>query len=769
MPPPVRFFSITAPDGTVLVDANGSNQIEDRVECYELIYEYAEDNAIYGTFTIYYHLNPKVAKRDSVVTVEAAPDLGTQPAPPEPEPPTPPEPEPTPEPDPEPDVGIIGIGTPPLESGENSWNDRINGDGVVWYTDFGNQAEVDKFRWSGGYGSGNDPLAKGSVASRMTHHTADSVTGGAALNIYRPTGTSDTDTYWWRPLSPFTSSGTGLDVDDPGAGIITPRTWSPTDGGSQTVNFGQSFYGHPDNQDNDFDGGDFWFQVRVKMDADRMNNSSAVGKLIWFTGTWATNTNQEIVVYSKGTGGNQGADKNYFRMYMGYAEGTQYIPMDDLSTGDGRIQVGSDSANDWYYSNGWDCLLFHVQPGADALMDSYIEIWAATEADITAGSGYTKIWSQMIPIDYDATASDSNGIAKPGYNAVILASYNNDNNMTDDFDHRFDQAIFSKLYIPCPNETQSDLAEAAASMSSGETLDFSGRGMTQNLIGEGAIGAGQSICEFSHKGYWNDLTQTVEFIGGSDYTGGVARHIKYDDATNLWSTVDTGLSSSFAHGYEHFALNTLNGDMYFRLYNSDAVWRKQPGDQTFSSWTTITSLGGTYSIASALEFHPWIGDQGGLVYIDGDWGTHVYDIGANIWTEVGSRVFANLHNGAAYLPKQRVVFVGGGNSDKKISQVNSAGTFSDRNDAPVDWNSSNGTAVMVADPGPKGDMLLFADNGNVYEHNYSADSWSIIDTHPFYSNANAEEWIAVIPITRYGVVMSFCETGSTPTVTLWKR
>jgi hypothetical protein len=310
---------------------------------------------------------------------------------------------------------------------------------VVWAHDFRTAAEVNAFRWSNGYSSGNDPLGKGDSGPDCRRITSDGVTGGGCLELYRgvPDPDNEVRSYWWRPLSPFQAPGNGKSASDSGNGIA-PRPWNATDGGSQTVNHTQGYYGHPDYHNGNFDGDQFYFQVRVKMDPNRVLNSPTVGKLVWFTNTKSTLTSQEIVTYSKGHGGNQGSDKNYFRMYRGF----DFQPLNSVASSS-RIQVSSQSSADWYYSGGWDVLLYRLVEGHAGVSDTLIEVWAATQAAIQAGNGYTKIWKQS----YTQQFSDN---GERGHNAVILAAYNNGNAMSLPFYHRYDQAILSHQFIPCP-------------------------------------------------------------------------------------------------------------------------------------------------------------------------------------------------------------------------------------------------------------------------------------------------------------------------------
>lgn len=326
------------------------------------------------------------------------------------------------------------------------WAARISGAGVVWYHDFSSDEEVNAFRWTGGFSGGNDPLAVGSPrAGNCRRITSDGITGGC-LEVLRDAGTAE-PSYWWRPFAPL-DTGSGKAVNDPAAsGSLTVRNWAPTSGGSQLSNFQNGWYGHPSYQSAPyFDGHDFYLQVRVKMDLRRItggNAANAVGKFVWITTAETAHSlsNGEHVIWSYGNGGNQGA-QNYVRVYSLGVNGIgAFDPLDQEEPG-ARIQPGSDSVSDWYYSGGWDTLLVHLRPGlintttgADATM---LEIWAAHPGE----TSYTKIWAQ----EYGLGGYE----ARNGLQALILSAYNNSNNFPQAFWHRYAQVIFSKSFIPCP-------------------------------------------------------------------------------------------------------------------------------------------------------------------------------------------------------------------------------------------------------------------------------------------------------------------------------
>jgi len=323
--------------------------------------------------------------------------------------------------------------------------------GVVWFHDFRSDAEVDAFRWTGGYRGGNDPRAIGSEVANLTRrNTSDGVTGGGCLEILRPAGTRD-GSHWWRPFSPLPGSGNGRGVDDPAAnGTLAIQPYQATDGGSQVYDWGRrGYYGHASYHEGSvFDGTSFYLQMRVKMDPRRTAaGNSLVGKLTFLTTTRWSLTTQELVTYSASRTDGVGTP-NYFRIYGG----GNSDPLDDKdSIGRRGNQPGSElgvcdmssGRNCWAWSGGWDTIMYHLTPGRAGVVESVLQVYAAHPGE----TSYTKIWDQTWANGYEY--SGGSPYVANGYNALICSIYQNGLRNTE-FWHRYDQIIFSKSFIPCP-------------------------------------------------------------------------------------------------------------------------------------------------------------------------------------------------------------------------------------------------------------------------------------------------------------------------------
>lgn len=344
----------------------------------------------------------------------------------------------------------------------SDWAARISGAGVVWYHNFDSAAEVNQFRWTNGYGSGNDPNGSGPGGQYVTHQASGGADGGGFMRLTYPLGSAAGrgGSYWHRPFNALTGAGNGRGVDDPGAnGTITPVGFTATDGGGVLYNWGNQpnpgWYmnaAHQASYPGRFQGSDFWLQVRVRRaqrpgpppDNPGQNFYNITGKLVWLTLTNGSYSQQEIVTYGQSAGEDVTGQYGRHRIYGGYNfnpfGGSQHNESVTLS----NTVVG------WRYSGGWDTLLYHITPGTDVgtgANRTRIEIWAAQQGQ----TSYTKIWDTLYTAHFDGGANSVGAPNLPGWNALILAIYHNGSAFaTESFNFDYDQVIFSKETIPCP-------------------------------------------------------------------------------------------------------------------------------------------------------------------------------------------------------------------------------------------------------------------------------------------------------------------------------
>lgn len=366
-------------------------------------------------------------------------------------------------------MGILIAKNPVISAAADAasdWQARISGPGVVWYHGFESDNEVNNFRWSLNIGNNPQGLdAPGSRFSNVVRITSDGsakTSGGtpSCLEITRSTrgaGTTTNDNQdWWRPFSPMqggttSGNGRGAGQDDPGAsGTLTRRAYSPTQGGSQIATWPHGVYAHATKQTvggYTYDGDEYYLQVRVKIDPRRIQGINAgvpQGKVIYLTRCDRSNTSQEIVLEACELQGG----RNLLSMYRSGGPPLEWNRFDQVTQGyQPGYELGvcnySNPASCWEWPMGqWVTLLFHIKPGPQPAFEvntneqTLIQLYAAKQGETT----YTKVWDQNNCLPFDVHY---------GHAAIILSVYNNGLSMTE-FWQRYDQLIFSKQFIPCP-------------------------------------------------------------------------------------------------------------------------------------------------------------------------------------------------------------------------------------------------------------------------------------------------------------------------------
>lgn len=366
--------------------------------------------------------------------------------------------------------------TPPPPTGALAvdWANRTQGSDVVWHHDFSNANEVNNFRWSNGYGNGNDPQALCTDASNppltnpvpVQRITTDSQMPNC-MEIIHPNGDNN-GTHWWRPMSAFqggttTGNGRGAGNADPAAaGRLPVRSFSPVDQGSETRNFGNNaVYGNRTywGTGGTYDWNELWVSVMIKVDVARTststNQAQDIGKLFWFTRTDSSLGDNEIVVESLRKAGSD-PTKDYFSMYHAGSPSLEDVPSGTGSqpgtqfntVGDGKCWFDNRSgqlANCWQWPLGqWVTVMWHLKPGTQtgglggtSNNDTLIEVRVCPDGQ----NKWTTIWNNpSSPMQFDIHY---------GWNAIMCSVYHNGGIMTQFF-HRYAKMIFSMGPIPPP-------------------------------------------------------------------------------------------------------------------------------------------------------------------------------------------------------------------------------------------------------------------------------------------------------------------------------
>jgi hypothetical protein len=484
---------------------------------------------------------------------------------------------------------------------EADWTLRSSQPGVVWHHNFANAAEVDAFRWTGDYG--NDPDDDSGITGKtgtISHQTSDGITGGGCLEMLRTVGSVDPThgnldpSAWWRPLDPINGAGNGRGVDDPGAnGTISVKTWTPVAGGGQTLGWTGGAYGHPDYHaasPGQFDGHDYWFQARVKLDSRRAlteNQPGANGKLFYFSRTDKSFTTQEIVTVS---GKFSPADSPpWFAMYR---SGSPPLVDDDPGSSNqpnnerGFCDWPGTISACWSWSHGWDTMLYHVIPMKHEDGKTVVQCWAQTAGE----TGYTRVWDQKnIVLPFNT----SGAVAPEGHNAVICSGYMNGKTMTE-FYHRWDELIFQHGNygpIPAPRTTKTVIQSAADALAEGG----------EHILADNPFSNALDVQWMTSVIYFDPIRNQIQYMGkAASSQDDSFYHYYYDCDSDTWTEpfnpvfVGTG---STGHLWCH-AFDQIEGNYYMGHYNRSQVRRFDPATaSTSAAWTllpdTAVNMGGT--------------------------------------------------------------------------------------------------------------------------------------------------------------------------------
>lgn len=307
------------------------------------------------------------------------------------------------------------------------------------------------------------------------------------------------------------------------------------------------------------------------------------------------------------------------------------------------------------------------------------------------------------------------------------------------------------LALPALTEAQSSvLAAAAGSMQAGEwrVLNQAGdaSGWNYALLNTGS----DNILNYADKGLWNPNTHQLHFLG-KGCCGQAFKFLSYSESGNAWSLEPRPYwdcspgPNCLGHGYEHSTIDPATGDVYWRPYNSEIIYKWTRSGQ---SWSALPA-GPNPTIATAIEYFP---ELGGFVLV-GDGRIYLYTTADQTWTPLATGLaMGEYHNVASYNPVRQVVIFGGGNGSRKLYKLDHLRTITPIQDAPVDVGIL--ASVLTVDP-VSGRPLLFGKDGGFFEYDMSANVWSPLNTAgiPIWApDDNKILYRVAVPVTSYGVI-----------------
>ena len=674
--------------------------------------------------------------------------------------------------------------------------------GSVWFHNFVNEAEVNQFRWTSG--SGNDPNdvfeTNGRDNGTVNWLQGDGVSGGACLNIITLAGTSEPKN-WWRPFSPMSGADNGRGVADPADfGEIALAAFDSSDP-DETREFDAGWYGNAfDSADPAFDGGGYWFQTRIKLDPQRPLQPSAfnqAGKLFYFTITDFSNSAQEIVTKSQHNGSTVGDEVFYL-----YRSGGIQISPTQANRESSELVTNPEGYWQMPYNETWITIMYHVRP--ETGNNTYLQVWTDYDGTQVVGK-FIKLWDDTVPLPFDV---------RNGHNALIASCYLNKSQIgvptTSDVFQRFDEMIFSKYPVACPNSIPTTLQLAARGLSAGQWVDF-----TKNLAQAGDDGGGMKWMTrpIHYDPFHKELQVATKDAGGTTNW----YHYRYRELDDVWENLGTQIESSNGHVWLS-ALDPVTGDYYInRGQGGDRlrIARRQP-DGSFTYENRTIPLSGSPDNVGALVYHPnAFGQDRPGIYI---WGRnqHIfYDIENDSFASVGSTTGTgaddgptwNIKNGTGdYIRGFGAVIAGGkgqmtgSNRRPMIAVYDGAGLSSDAEaegtivylgEAPiVVWGAGDTTNHVKLSAHPSNpDKVIFCEGGASTDdrffwsddltpktHPYTGGSlqsyiWTQDGRHPFHDelspNAAADQY-CIGRISEYGTLIGMSSGGTSGDCILWK-
>lgn len=586
---------------------------------------------------------------------------------------------------------------------ESDWSARISGPGVVWYHGFDSAAEVNQFRWTGEYG--NDPNDTGPRPNTVRWRSDDGILPGC-LEIFRAAG-GDDPSNWWRPFSPLNASSTGRGFADPAAsGTISLKSFTPIPDGSQTQNWsGGGYYGdssyHAGNP-GQFDGTEYYLQLRVKIDPNRIvGTNDSGGKVMYLSSTTQSFVNQEVVTVSAWKEPDfNGVNRDFFRMYRSGSGGLLISDGGGASVGGNQpgSQYGSGICNYlsssnplinncWYWPLGeWVTLLYHVRLGTDDDPNTLLEVWFAEDGD----TQYTRLWSQSnVPMPF------TTGVPF-GHNAMIASGYMNgtEASINTDFYHRYDQIIFSKNTIPCP-QVYSALSTAARDLAAGSSVLL---GDTGNNFG------GLQWINWQQRFHYDPLRKSAIALimrQSSQNPTNITKICVYTESTNSWVVTDFNFpESSRSHSWDMHAYDHATGTSYY-LESGGLVHRIARHNYTDgpSTWTYFGADPASFGVPTNILYtatspDSFVSASTAVVFMPNLFGAG--DAGLVIGTQFGLIAwrFSVSNYVVLYTRTQWTAFTGG------AAQDSPAGTYCRGLDCTFWSQGESGTGLLKIANGP---------------------------------------------------------------------
>lgn len=232
-----------------------------------------------------------------------------------------------------------------------------------------------------------------------------------------------------------------------------------------------------------------------------------------------------------------------------------------------------------------------------------------------------------------------------------------------------------------------------------------------------------SMLAFSDAVQWDSVAGHLYVLGsghGEWATGNCIGFVRYDEATNAWTTLEKPpFFANIHHSWDHTAFIPAKREIYHKTSITEQLYKY---DIQTKAWTLLQNTFDANMDCryGALEYFP---DMNGLFWYREP---YVYNLASKSWSKV-TNPYANENQNynvfAEYNPRLRLMLAGGGNGSKNLYQVDHQGRFTKKNAAPFSLGINS--SLQFADPNTG--MYIFYDMAGRKLYHYDAveDKWII--------------------------------------------
>jgi hypothetical protein len=267
----------------------------------------------------------------------------------------------------------------------------------------------------------------------------------------------------------------------------------------------------------------------------------------------------------------------------------------------------------------------------------------------------------------------------------------------------------------------------------------------------------QNILEYTDDAEWDPVSEQFLFVGCGHYA--TWHFIGYSAKSNSWREVNNIAWSGIGHAYDHSAVNPKGRLFYHRPYGSTTVYKYDIDANSWSSLPQISSSVMEYNdCCVALDYFP---EMHSLLYFSLESGANGslirFNETTNQWVRVGpgkNLPCGNYQMFSEYNPVHKVFWFGGGGSSTANYKVDSLGTITTLNPAPMALGIMN--TIITVDP-VSGLYLVFTMAGEFYTFDIMTGAWTQQNgTVPIFNphTNGGPIWCTVAtPVSTYGVTM----------------